>query len=333
MLLAGTVLIGAGVARLAPTFMPVAEPTPPEASATPTPTAGELADAAAHEFIDAIVSGDAVAAFATAGAGEETFLTDEAWRQMLEVYPPTDIAVTTYGDDSGSSFDASASYWMNDQLVDFSFTVLATEGDPESTRIIIDLPRLEFDTSLDGFELSLNGVTLPDTSDASYLVLPGAYALETTSPYFHIDSSPILAESGSEEVDSFWFTPELTDEGIAKFRELVRASAEACVGSTMLDAGCGLAVTGGLEGGGSLVDGTVERRLDDDQWATIDAMTPRASSFDNPIVQEGELVGPVDFFADWQRGGGSGRDEIHGGPWLYTPHVDFSDPALPVTWE
>ncbi|GGO61838.1 hypothetical protein GCM10010910_10590 [Microbacterium nanhaiense] len=330
---AGAIVLGIGAALFAS-----GSGSPDAVETSPTPTvvplaADEIAMDAAGAFVDAIASGNAPAALAMLGAAESTLTSEDTWRTMVENYPITDVAVVNLGDGSWQTQPIDVSYTMNGESVSFMLSVEVDVTEPENTVIDFDLPTLEITDGFEGFDITLNGVALPESGAASYEVLPGAYTVGTTTEYFRIEPAPVIASSSMAFLYPYEHEPTLTEDGVAKFREAVRASAEACVGSTTLDAGCGLSVTGGLEGGGSLVDGTVERSLSDEQWALIDAMVPSASSFDGAKVQEGEFVGDVTFYADWQQNGYSGRDEIHGGPWLYRPHVDFSDPALPVTWE
>jgi hypothetical protein len=330
------ILVGVGAALIAPMLGGGRDDG--VAAATPTPTvvpvaAGEIGMDATTTFVDAISSGNSALALAMLGRTATALTNDDAWAAMVDAYPITDVEISSLGEDTWESQVYAVSYRMDDELIDFTLTVDVDVADPENVVLDLDMPTLEITDGYEGFDITLNGVALDAPGDASYEIFPGAYTVATTTPYFTIDSSPIIAESSIVFLYPYEHEPMLTEEGVAKFREVVRASAEACVGSTMLDAGCGLDVTGGLEGGGSLVDGTVERTLTDEQWAAIDSMEPEASAFDGAMIQEGDFVGDVAFYADWQQNGASGRDQIHGGPWLYSPHVDFSDPDLPVVWE
>jgi hypothetical protein len=332
---AAVILVGVGAALIAPMLGGGRDDG--VAAATPTPTvvpvaAGEIGMDATTTFVDAISSGNSALALAMLGRTATALTNDDAWAAMVDAYPITDVEISSLGEDTWESQVYAVSYRMDDELIDFTLTVDVDVADPENVVLDLDMPTLEITDGYEGFDITLNGVALDAPGDASYEIFPGAYTVATTTPYFTIDSSPIIAESSIVFLYPYEHEPMLTEEGVAKFREVVRASAEACVGSTMLDAGCGLDVTGGLEGGGSLVDGTVERTLTDEQWAAIDSMEPEASAFDGAMIQEGDFVGDVAFYADWQQNGASGRDQIHGGPWLYSPHVDFSDPDLPVVW-
>jgi len=330
---AGAILIAVGAALFVPGR---GSGDPPRASSTPTVVplaANEIAMDTATTFVDAVVSGNAGTALAMLGTASSPLTTDEAWRAMIEAHPITDVNVVALGEDTWHMQRVDVGYTMNDSRIDFTMSIDVDVADPENVAIDLDLPTLDITDGYEGFDITINGVALDDPGAASYDVFPGSYTVATTTPYFEIAPDPIVASESIVFLYPYEHEPTLTGDGVAKFREAVRASAEACVGSTTLDAGCGLEVTGGLEGGGSLVDGTVERSLTDEQWAEIDAMEPKTSSFDGAMIQEGDMVGSVTFYADWQQNGYSGRDEIHGGPWLYTPHVDFSDPDLPVTWE
>ncbi|RCK61584.1 hypothetical protein [Microbacterium sorbitolivorans] len=334
--LGAAILVGVGAAVVSPMLGDSRDDREP--ISTPTPTviplaAGEIGLDAATTFVNAIAGGNATLALSMLGHTATSLTSDDAWAAMVENYPISDVQITPLAEDAWENQVFAVSYMMDDELIDFTLTVDVDVNDPENVVFDVDLPTLEITEGYEAFDMTLNGVAFDASGSMSYEVFPGAYTLGTTTEYFTIPESVIVAESGMVFMYPYDREPTLTDDGIAKFREVVRAAAEACISSTTLAADCGLEVTGGIQGGAQIIDGTVERSLTDEQWAEIDAMVPTSSAFDGAQFQEGDYIGDVAFVADWQQGGSSGRDQIYGGPWLYAPTVDFSDPDLPVTWD
>lgn len=334
--LGAAILVGVGAAVISPMLGDSGGDREPVA--TPTPTviplaAGEIGLDAATTFVNAVTTGNATLALSMLGHTATSLTSDDAWATMVENYPISDVQISSLTDDAWENQVFAVSYMMDDELIDFTLTIDVDVNDPENVVFDVDLPTLEITEGYEAFDMTLNGVAFDASGSMSYEVFPGAYTLGTTTEYFTIPDSVIVAESGMVFMYPYDREPTLTEDGIAKFREVVRAAAEACISSTTLAADCGLEVTGGVQGGATIVDGTVERSLTDEQWAEIDAMVPTSSAFDGAQIQEGDYIGDVAFVADWQQNGASGRDQIYGGPWLYAPTVDFSDPSFPVTWD
>jgi len=336
---AAVIALGVGAALFMPMFGS-SSPSSGTAGADPSPTptvipraTDEVALEVANAFVDALVAGDADAAAAMLGVTASGLTSAETWKSMLEAYPISDVNVTAMGKDSWDDQLVEVDYTMNEQSVSFMMTIDVDLTTPENTVIDYDLPTLHITDGYEGFDITLNGVPLANPSDSEHDIFPGSYTVSTTTAYFAIESDPIVASEGINFLYPYEHEPALTDEGVTKFRDVVRAAVEGCISTTTLEAGCGLTVSGGLAGGGSIVDGSVERTISDEQWTKIDEMIPTTDSWDGGLVQEGNSIGPVSFFADWNQNGRSGRDEIHGGPWLDSPHVDFADPEFTVTWD
>ena len=289
-----------------------------------------------NDFLEAIRTADADAILdliGTTPTGDVSLVTDAALAEMLERFPFSSASVTAAGSiESDDVQRVEIRYSLGDQS--FVHEVGIDTNDRESTdgAINLDLPLLTFDGGYGDMEVTVNGAVTATDSGSIYSVVPGVYEVETTAAYVELGGDPIVATSGFAYAYTHEHEPMLTDEGIAQFRSSVRAAAEECLSSAVLDAGCGLSVTPDLQGGNSLVDGTIERTISDESWAEIDASEPTALSSAPLVMEDTFFSAEVAFTGDWSGASGAGRDRIYGGPYLSSPSVDFADPDLPVAW-
>lgn len=309
-------------------------PEDPQAAPEPVdPT--QSAEETANAFVEALRSADADALaemLGGAAAPDPALFTDDVLAKMLERHPMTRESIAAVGiADAAGGQVVDISYLLGDAEISYTIDVDTTAPDPTGA-IEIDLPSLTFDGGYGDLDVSVNGVAVTTGSGDMYAVMPGVYDLATSADHLRLEGEPIVATTGFAYAYTHEHDPLLTGEGLAEFRSRVRASAEECLASTALDASCGLSVTGGLQGGSSLVDGTIERTIDDDSWAAIDALEPTPSAGDPLVMRDGFFSAEVVFIGDWTGPSGSGRDQIYGGPSLVGPSVDFGDPDLPVTW-
>jgi len=317
-----------------------AEPAAEEPRAAPEAPAEEIdpqerAEQTANAFLEAIRTADADALsgmLERPSTADTALFTDDVLADMLERHPMAreSIAVVGAADTWGKQV-VDVSYVLGDEEI--AYTIGVDTATPGLTGAIdLDLPNLTFDGGYGDLDVSVNGVTVPTGSGDMYAVMPGIYELATSADHLRLSGEPIVATSGFAYAYTHEHAPVLTEEGLAEFRSRVRASAEECLASPTLEASCGLSVTGGLQGGSSLVDGTIERTIDDDSWAAIDALDPTPAAGDPLMMRDGFFSADVVFIGDWTGPAGAGRDQIYGGPSLVGPSVDFGDPDLPVSW-
>lgn len=340
---AGIVTLGAVALVIAggigASIVAVLAPAPAEGRAAPTliaATAEEVALDVATRYVDALAAGDAEAALALVDVNDAASLalaTDEMLDALSDDVRFDDAEIAVERSDEWALPVATVTVAAGEEQFSFPLEIEADPASPEASRITSGLPLLTFGTGYEGLDITVNGIAADSSTAAIYGVFPGLYRIGTDTPHFRIAGEPVEATTDFAYVYSNERVPELDDEGVAAFRSAVRASAEACLASTSLDAGCGLGVTSAVSGDATLVDGTVMRTISDEAWAEIDAMEPSPGS-ESVLAQRGEHVGSVTFVADWTSPTlGSGREEIYGGPWLGTPTVDFGDPELPVSWD
>ncbi|WP_029149926.1 hypothetical protein [Microbacterium indicum] len=302
-------------------------------------TNSELALAAAQGYLDAIADNDADAALAFlsgdpligADGTALDLLSDDALGTMHSAYPMTDTKVSLgESSDDQTTFTVQASFRAGDEAIEMPLPVTVSGG---VALVDADLARIT-PAGYGGIELRANGTPISD--GGIYLAFPGVYDITIDQEDFVLGGSsggePLVATTDFAYVYSYEYEPVLTEEGLAAFRGAVRSATEACLAPTTLAAGCGLELPSDLNGYGYIHDGTVSRTISDEQWSEIDQMVPSRTG-DSVLQQTGDWIGDVHVEAGWTDSWGSGRGEIGGAPWLYAPTVDFSDPALPVTWE
>lgn len=289
-----------------------------------------------NDFLEAIRTADGDAVQSMIGStltGDASLITDEVLAEMLERHPLSETSVTAIGsDDSAGLQDVEISYRLGDQAFVYEIGVDTTDRDSTDGAVDLDLPLLTFDGGFGDMEITVNGAVAATGSGSIYSVVPGVYELATSADYVELAGVPVIATTGFAYAYTHEHEPTLTEDGLAQFRSRVRASAEECLSSAALDAGCELAVTPGLQGDNSLIDGTIERTISDESWAEIDALEPTASSSAPLVMEDAFFSAEVVFTGDWSGASGSGRDQIYGGPYLASPSVDFADADLPVTW-
>lgn len=335
---AALVIVGVGYGVItsmnstAPNDEPLAAPVDVSEEAPPEERAIDVG----NDLLEAIRTADAGAVqnlLGTTLTGDVALVTDAVLAEMLERYPFSSASVTPIGPvDSGDIQRVDVSYRLGDHPFVYEVDIDTRERESTDGAIDLDLPLLTFDGGYGDMEVTVNGSVAGTGSGAIYSVVPGVYELETTAAYVELSGGPVVATTGFAYAYTHEHEPVLTNDGLAEFRSRVRASAEACLSATSLDADCELSVTPGLQGDNSLVDGTIERSISDESWAEIDALEPTASSSAPLVMEDAFFSAEVIFTGDWSGAFGAGRDQIYGGPYLSSPTVDFADPDLPVTW-
>ncbi len=290
-------------------------------------------------YLEAIATGDAATALGHLAEEPDStrLLTDDVLAASNETAALTGIEVRA-GTATGSTAEVKASYRLGDTDVDQTFTVTERDG---GWAIVDGTATVDLSVSTGDLSLAVNGQAVTDAS--AVVLFPGSYALTVAgdpAAYVTLGAATFQVTS-SGEVKAPTITATLTDEGVAAFRQAVRASVEACVASPNLESGCprsGLDVPASMEDGTVVTEGTVVRTLSPELSAEFDTLVPRLSGT-NParafaVAPTGLVNIVVTGVKDGQTVAGdviNGDTNAPGFP-LGTPEVDMTDPALPVTW-
>ncbi|TGO05404.1 hypothetical protein [Serinibacter arcticus] len=303
-----------------------------DGSGTESATADALAPEAVVEgFLTAIAEGDAAAALAFVDPVEpidETLLTDEVLAASNAIAPITDIVVTAPTEDMAYGGDVEASYSIGGTPVSESFSV-SGDGDGNYA-MYAPGGSVYVPSTVSGLDVTVNGVAVEP--DGSYDAFIGSYQLATTTPNFVVAGTVDTVVTAPYESGSFsGLEVDLTDEAKQVFHDTVRAAVDACLATTTLDAGCGLAIPGTLSDGSVVVDGSVTRTLTGDAELRIGGLNPEPN-YDNPFFVRGDFIGGVTMSADFSVDGQTARGDVLFGPSLGAPTVDFSVEPKTVVW-
>lgn len=296
-------------------------------------------ESAVSGYLGAVAEGDSAAALELLAAEPDStrLLTDDVLAASTEAAAMTDIKVRV-GTSTGGEAEVRASYRLGGTDVDQTFTVTERDG----TWLVVDgTATVDLSVSTGSLPLAVNGQAVPEAS--AVVLFPGSYTLTVAGDpgtYVTLGAATFQVTS-SDNVKVPTIAATLTDDGVAAFRQAVRASVDACVASPNLESGCpgsGLDVPVSMNDGTVTTEGTVVRTLSAELSAELDALAPRLSGT-NPdrayVVAPNGLVNiAITGTRDGQTVAGDVLNAQTGQPGfqLGTPEVDMTDPALPVTW-
>lgn len=303
-----------------------------DGSGTSSATSDALAPEAVVEgYLTALSEGDAAAALAFVDSSQtldETLLTDEVLAASNAIAPITDISVTAPTEDMTYGGDVLASYSVGGTPTSTEFSV---SGDGDGNYALyspggsVYLP-----SSVSGLDVTVNGVAVEP--DGDYDAFIGSYQLATTTPNFVIAGTVDAVISEPYQSASFsGLEVNLTEEATQVFHDTVRAAVDACLATTTLDAGCGLAIPATLSDGTVITEGTVTRSLSGDAELRIGGLNPEPN-YDNPFFVRGDSIGVVSTTGECTKDGAVGTCDILFGPSLGSPTVDFSVEPKTVVW-
>lgn len=287
-----------------------------------------------ENYLTALADGDAEAALAMSegGPSDTTLLTDEVLAQAQEIAPITDIDVEDGEDDNGTGIATiSASYMVGDQQVNQDFFLNLDEEANEwkiSEAIVNDIFLSE---GLLDIGVTVNGVAVESDSVPAF---PGGYLVETPNTTYALvgETTLVLAqpfESGSASDIEI----ELSEDGLAGWRQLVTDAVNACLAEKTLEAGCGLSIPALFGDGTAFTDGTLTRTLSAEGQAELAALEPYYPLFD-PLQVSAGYIGLVDVTGDCTKNGQSGTCEItFGQPSLSSPLVDYATDPPTLRWD
>jgi len=296
---------------------------------TPNPTA------LVEGYMTAIADGDAARALSylpsSEQPGDTSFLSDDVLGAAQEQAPISELTVEDVGDAS-DTVDVPVTYRLGDQDVSTAFTVSDPHG---NGKWLLENPlaSLDFSQSLEQLGATVNGQAI---TAGSRPVFPGAYEISLPQERFELEGESTVVVDQAQSYDTSSLEPTLTDQAVEEFRNAVVESAQECVASSSLEAGCGLSLPGTLSDGTQLEDGSLERNLPQSARREINNLQPVLSD-DEPTVARGILAGAdVPVTADCRQGGRSGRCEISPdlslGGILGVVSIDMAADELEVEW-
>ncbi len=310
-----------------------------QASASASASRTAAAEGAVAGYLDAVARGDAGRAldYLAETPSSTALLTYDVLDQSREAAKLTvvDVRARSSSDDSVA---VKANYRLGEAGVDQTFTVKEVGG---SWKIVGGTATVDLSAVAGDLPLAVNGQAVKDSSKV--VLFPGSYALTLTGDkgkYFTLGTTTFQV-TNLDNVKLPAISAALTDDGVAAFRQAVRAAVDACVASPDLASGCpgsGLDLPAQLPDGTVITEGSVVRTLSPELDAALNALVPRLSST-NPAsayapVPEGLVnIAYTGTLGDQPAGGDltNVRTGAPGFP-LTTPRVDMTDPGLPVTW-
>jgi len=304
------------------------------AAAVIIPIVTRAPEASASDFVEgyltALSEGDAEAAleYVDSSYGDE-LLTDDVLAASLALNPISDIEVAeeeTENDYGYSVIDAS--FTIGETTIERTFEVYESYGDEGELEIMDGLISFSAPYGFDGLDLTVNGVAAP--TEYTY-VFPGTYEFAVGVEAFAIDGeSTFIVGNDSDGEDLYTVKAALTEEGTAKFRELVSASFNECLASKSLSTACGMDVSTLSQDGYTPVDGTITRTIDAEAQATIANLAPHVS--ERAIVTTYDYWS-VDITLEGSNGTSTGQFEVLFGARVLSPKVDFAAETPSVIWE
>lgn len=280
-------------------------------------------------YLEALAKGDADAARKIAGASSsEVLLSSEVLRRSNEKAPITNVSVGE-GVVDGDEIAVPAKFKVGDTAIDRTFSLRNTSAGWQlyDGLVAVSVP------SLAGYGALFNETVL---DSAETRVFPGVYAVGLSDADFELnvgtDADAMLIASPEQAVALRDLQPRLTPESTARYTEMVRSSLDECLAQTSLTTPCGLDVSAKLKDGSTPIDGTVERTLDSEGSAALDALVVQLDSespgtvFSIPNVQ-------VKTRLEAENSGSRVSGELLYGGQLLSPHVDFSEDSPVVVWK
>lgn len=259
-----------------------------------------------------------------------TPLSEETYDAALEGAPMSDVSVDepVVDDEFGTDAAVTVRYTIHGQSQSEKITVTDYDKDGEWEIIPITIGALTPEDSAD-LGLTVNGESF--AGDQSIALLPGAYKVETDSPYVDVKGGTMIAASGATEPT--WPKYRLTTKGVSAFRTAVMHDVEDCLAQDTLKAGCGIGTLPSKgQGGWKTVDGTVKREMSDELERDLETMTPTISSTDATLAEGAVPSGDLTTTMTCERDGQQGECEMFLGGDLGIPTVDLSTPEQTVSW-
>ncbi|MFB6611263.1 hypothetical protein ACFCVO_13145 [Agromyces sp. NPDC056379] len=293
-----------------------------------TPFAGGgSAEETAEGFLTAIADADAETALSFVYETESSspLLTDEVLAASQKLAPLTDIVIGE-PEVTGGYGQVPVTYSIGDTSVTTDISVSQISDEWKITGGTGQLAVHQ----LDGLEPTINGVPV----SGEYVdAFPGAYEYGVTVDGFALEGEKIVVVTApSEYPDTSGMTAVLSPEAAAAFRQAVSTAIDACIASTTLDAGCGLAIPATLSDGTQLTEGTITRSLSAETRATIAALEPEVS-YDVPTLVSGGYLGSVEVTAQCTKDGSTGTCSVLFGPSIGTPSMNFATDGAVIEWD
>jgi hypothetical protein len=298
---------------------------------------GSAADAAStpaeyvEEYLTAVAEGDAETAleYVDAASYNDDLLTDDVLQASLELGAIDDIEVgkAKKPKDEYDPHKVPVTFTVGGEEVSTEYEVYVSSYDGEMTMYdgFVSISTYGFE----GMGLTANGVEVPEETT---VVFPGTYELALGIEGFTIDGGTTFVLAKDDDADALYDArPVLSEDGVAKYRELVSASLRECLAMKTLSTPCGMDVSQHQQDGYTPIDGTVTRTLTAEGESALAALHGEVS--DRAVVSSFEAFN-TDISLEAQNASGSRASfTVLFGAGLLTPKVDFAAEELAVVWE
>lgn len=280
------------------------------------------------QYLTALSAGDATTARSLVSLGlnsDDSLLSDEVLQDSLELAPISDIVVEENSSTDGSA-EVPATFMLGDREVSMTFEVhdLSDEG-----RLITngtfsaELPYLQ------GLEPTVNGASV----GRMVTVFPGRYRIDLGRQEFTLPEDTVTIAGAKDSVAVTQLRPELSNEGLESFRELVQDSLEECIAMTTLSTPCGMDLTNvSLPAGHAPVENSVKRQLTPDGDKALDTLDAEIDDQQPTLVTaRGGIDVELNFTAEKDGVNVPYRNMMGSG--LKKPSVDFAAGEPVVKWD
>lgn len=297
---------------------------------SPSPTSSRIPTnpvEVAEDYLNAVARGDAETArrmIVRQPDSDMSLLTEEVLKESLQRAPITDIKVQEKSG-SPSTNGVEVTYTIGGELISDEFTVNMHER-----KIVSGLPSL-FLSPLNGMAVKVNGV-VPETDDP--LVFPGIYQVTSANEYLELVGNNVIPKRYSSDLTYVDLKVQVSQAGIALYREKVIPEAKACLASTNLDPGCDMPMSATTRDGETITEGTIARTLDAEGRAAMENVVPQPDPVTPTIISAADF-GDFTITAQCTTAAGStGECLIRSGRgtlWSKAT-IDLGDPELKVVW-
>ncbi|MFV0252780.1 MAG: hypothetical protein ACK5H2_05535 [Beutenbergiaceae bacterium] len=294
------------------------------------PITYDTPEAAVEAYLTAIADGDAATALALSRTpGNSALLTDEMLAASAALAPMTDIVVTPEQSSDEFTAEIEVSYQLGSETINTSVTAYG-DGNGEWTVSGTTLVYVPY--GADGLDITLNGIAIEDPDNIE--LFPGMYEIGTTTTYYTFTGTtqtsvePEFSSSALENAK-----PALNEDGVAVFQEAINTAVEACLASTKLDPGCGLAISPEPSNDLQPIEDTVVRTLSAEGQVALGQLEPELDS-SNPFAVSAGSIGIVEATlqcTNMTSGATEGCSPFLGRSLSY-PVVDFSSDPVTVIW-
>lgn len=289
----------------------------------------EAAKTIAKDYLTALSEGradDAKAFLSSTSFSDASLLTAEVLKDSVSRAPMTDIKVDEPTGDA-PYFSVSVSYALGGATATDEYRI-----NTRNKQIQLHLPTLYLSRA-DKVDVTVNGVAVKATTPA---VFPGSYQVASANKYLEFTGTTETVIKTSEDGGYMAMELKVSQAGIDLFREKVLPEAKACLASANLDPGCDMAMSGTLQDGTTVADGSLKRTQSSEESIVMESVVPEVGS-SVPTIISSSKFGQFDVTGTCTRPSGETADcKIYGlgkGTRWAKASINVADAEPKVTWE